>query len=126
VAAGGLAALGILLLAFARGLLGLYLFAGLIGAATGVFLSVNWAWATDLIPGNAAGKYLGVSNLATAGAGSSSRLSGPLIDALNALWPGTNVGYPSVFVLASVLTLSGALLMLRVKGSPPARRQLAP
>lgn len=119
VAAGGLAALGILLLAFARHLLGLYLFGGLIGAATGVFLSVNWAWATDLIPGNEAGKYLGLSNLATAGAGAFSRLAGPLIDGVNALRPGTNLGYPVTFGLAAVLTLAGALWMLRIKEQPP-------
>jgi len=127
VAAGGLAALGILLLAFARNLLGLYLFAGLIGAATGVFLSVNWAWATDLIPGEEAGKFLGLSNLATAGAGACSRLAGPLIDGINALWPGTHLGYPTTFVLASVLTLAGALAMLRIRESPSIRQgQVAP
>jgi MFS family permease len=118
VAAGGLAALGILLLAFARHLWGLYLFGGLIGAATGVFLSVNWAWATDLIPGDQAGKYLGLSNLATAGAGAFSRLAGPLIDGVNALRPGTNLGYPVTFALASALTLAGALWMLRIEERP--------
>jgi MFS family permease len=123
VASGGLAALGILLLAFARNLLGLYLFGGLIGAATGVFLSVNWAWATDLIPDEQAGKFLGLSNLATAGAGACSRLAGPLIDGINALWPGTQLGYPVTFVLASLLTLAGALAMLRIKGRPPTSRE---
>jgi MFS family permease len=117
LAAGALAALGIGLLSFARDLLGLYLFAGLIGAATGVFLSVNWAWATDLIPGDEAGKYLGLSNLATAGAGASSRLAGPLIDGINALRPGTNQGYPVAFALAALLALAGTLLMLRVNPS---------
>lgn len=121
VGAGILAALGILLLAFARDLVGLYLFAGLIGAATGVFLSVNWAWATDLIPGDAAGKFLGLSNLATAGAGASSRLAGPLIDGINALLPGTNLGYPATFVLASLATLAGALVMLRINSGSPAK-----
>jgi MFS family permease len=119
VAAGSLAALGILLLIFAQNLLDLYLFGGLIGAATGVFLSVNWAWATDLIPGDEAGKYLGLSNLATAGAGAFSRLTGPLIDAVNALRPGTDLGYPVTFALASLLTLAGALWMLRIKAQPP-------
>ena len=56
--------------------------------ATGIFLSVNWALATDLIPQDEAGKYLGLSNIATAGAGAVSRLAGPMIDGLNALRPG--------------------------------------
>jgi Na+/melibiose symporter-like transporter len=113
--AGSLIALGIVGLAFARSIPALYLFGGIIGAATGVFLSVNWALATDLIPVDEAGKYLGLSNLATAGAGAASRLAGPLIDGMNALRPGTYLGYPVVFVLASVATLVGTMLLLRIR-----------
>ena len=112
--AGALAALGIFLLIFARSVSSLYIFGGIIGMATGIFLSVNWALATDLIPAEEAGKYLGLSNLATAGAGAASRLGGPLIDGLNALWPGTYLGYPALFLLASASTLLGTILMLRI------------
>jgi MFS family permease len=115
VLAGALAALGIFLLVFARSLLSLYLFGGLIGAATGIFLSVNWALATDLIPPGEAGKYLGLSNLATAGAGATARLAGPLIDGVNALRPGMYLGYPAVFVLASVVTLAGTVLLVHIR-----------
>ena len=115
VLAGALAALGIFLLVFARSLPSLYLFGGLIGAATGIFLSVNWALATDLIPVGQAGKYLGLSNLATAGAGATARLAGPLIDGVNAVRPGTYVGYPVVFVLAAAATLVGTVLLVRVR-----------
>jgi MFS family permease len=115
VLAGALAALGIFLLVFARSLLSLYLFGGLIGAATGIFLSVNWALATSLIPAAEAGKYLGLSNLATAGAGATARLAGPLIDGLNALRPGAYLGYPALFVLASGMTLAGTVLLLRIR-----------
>jgi len=113
--AGALAAVGILLLVFARSVSSLYIFGGIIGMATGIFLSVNWALATDLIPTEEAGKYLGLSNLATAGAGAASRLGGPLIDGLNALRPGAYLGYPALFLLASASTLLGTLLMLRIR-----------
>jgi Na+/melibiose symporter-like transporter len=113
--AGVLIALGISGLAFARSIPALYLFGAIIGAATGVFLSVNWALATDLIPVDEAGKYLGLSNLATAGAGAASRLAGPLIDGVNALRPGTYLGYPVVFTLASLATLAGTVLLLRIR-----------
>jgi len=115
--AGALAALGIFLLVFARNVVMLYIFGGIIGMATGIFLSVNWALATDLIPQEEAGKYLGLSNLATAGAGATSRLGGPLIDGLNALRPGTYVGYPALFLLASIMTLLGTLLIFRIHQS---------
>jgi MFS family permease len=114
VAAGGLAALGIFLLILARSVLAVYLFGGLIGMATGVFLSVNWALATDMIPQDEGGKYLGFSNLATAGAGAASRLGGPLIDGVNALLPGRFLGYPVTFGLASLATLAGAFMLLRL------------
>ena len=113
--AGALAAVGIFLLIFARDVASLYAFGGIIGMATGIFVSVNWALATDLIPQEEAGKYLGLSNLATAGSGAASRLAGPLIDGLNALRPGAHLGYPALFLLASASTLLGTLLMLRVR-----------
>lgn len=109
---GALAALGIFLLILVRNVSTLYIFGGIIGMAAGIFLSVNWALATDLIPMEEAGKYLGLSNLATAGAGAGSRLAGPLIDGLNALRPGAYLGYPALFLLASASTLSGTLLLM--------------
>ena len=115
IAAGLLASVGIFLLIFVQNLTMLYIFAALIGMATGIFLSVNWALATDLIPKEEAGKYMGLSNLATAGASATSRLGGPLIDGVNYLLPGTFFGYPALFILASLLTFSGALLMRRVR-----------
>lgn len=116
--AGALAALGIFLLIFVRSVTSLLIFGGIIGMATGIFVSVNWALATDLIPQEEAGKYLGLSNLATAGSGAASRLAGPLIDGLNALRPGAYLGYPALFLLASASTLLGTLLMLRIRKSP--------
>ena len=113
--AGALAAVGIFLLIFVRDVSSLYVFGGIIGMATGIFVSVNWALATDLIPSEEAGKYLGLSNLATAGSGAVSRLAGPLIDGVNALRPGAYLGYPTLFLLASASALLGTVLMLRIR-----------
>jgi MFS family permease len=113
--AGGLAALGILLIVFARSIAALLAFGSIVGMATGVFVSVNWALATDLIPHEEAAKYLGLTNLATAGAGALARVAGPLIDGLNALRPGAYLGYPVLFALASACTLAGTFLLLRVR-----------
>jgi Na+/melibiose symporter-like transporter len=114
IAGGGLAALGLALLVFAKSVSALYVFGAVIGIATGTFLSVNWALATDLIPRDEAGKYLGLSNLATAGAGATSRLAGPLIDGVNAVMAGQYLGYPVVFLLAAFCTLAGTLLLARI------------
>ena len=111
--AGLLGAVGIFLLLFATDYTRLMIFGAIIGAATGIFLSVNWALATDLIPKSGAGKYLGFSNLATAGAGAVARLGGPLIDLLNARQPGQ--GYSVLFVLASLSLLAGMALLAKVR-----------
>ena len=84
----------------------------LIGVGMGIFNSVNWAWATDLVPASEAGKYLGLSNLATAGSAASSRLFGPLIDLVNRWSP--NTGYLVLFVIATLATLVGLWITLRV------------
>jgi Na+/melibiose symporter-like transporter len=115
IVAGVVAAIGIGLLVFARSVEAVYAFGAIIGMATGVFVSVNWALATDLVPATEGGKYLGFTNLATAGAGALSRLGGPLIDGVNALRPGAFLGYPVAFGLAALATLAGALLLRHVR-----------
>jgi Na+/melibiose symporter-like transporter len=113
--AGALIVPGLFLLILVRDTASLLAFGGLIGMGTGIFLSANWALATDLIPEQEAGKYLGLTNLATAGAGAAARLAGPLIDGLNALRPGLHLGYPALFVLASTSALIGTLLLFRIR-----------
>ena len=113
VFAGLLGAVGIFLLLFVTDYTRLMIFGSIIGAATGIFVSVNWALATDLIPKGEAGKYLGFSNLATAGAGAVSRLGGPLIDLFNARQPGQ--GYSVLFVLACISLLAGTALLAKVR-----------
>jgi Na+/melibiose symporter-like transporter len=109
---GILAAIGIFMITFVKSLTALYFVGSIIGIATGIFLSVNWTLATNLIPEEEAGKYLGLSNLATAGAGATSRLMGPLIDSINAVSPGSHIGYPITFIIASIITLIGAFLLI--------------
>jgi Na+/melibiose symporter-like transporter len=113
--AGAVIAPAIFLLIFARSVTTLLVFGGIIGTGVGIFLSANWALATDLIPQEEAGKYLGLTNLATAGSGAVGRLAGPLIDGVNALRPGAYLGYPTLFILASLSVATGTLLVLRIR-----------
>lgn len=91
------------------------LFGSIVGAGIGIFITANWALANDLAPKGQGGKYLGLTNLATAGAGAFSRLAGPGIDALNAWRPGTNLGYTGLFLGAAFLALASLLLLRRVE-----------
>lgn len=77
-------AVGSTLLIFAPSLPWIFAFGLIVGVSLGTFLSVDWAFMTDLIPKAEAGRYMGVSNIATASAGLIARpLLGPIIDAFN-------------------------------------------
>ena len=77
-------AVGSSLLIFAPSLPWILGFGLIVGISLGIFLSVDWAFMTDLIPKAEAGRYMGVSNIATASAGLIARpILGPIIDAFN-------------------------------------------
>jgi MFS family permease len=108
----GIAATGMLLLSVARNMTGLLLLGGFVGVGMGTFATVNWAWATDLVPQAEAAKYLGLTNLATAGSAATARLGGPIIDLVNSLAP--NAGYTVIFVLAALAALGGLWVTLHM------------
>jgi MFS family permease len=82
----------------------LYVIGGILGLATGLFMTTNWALGTQLVPPLEAGRYLGISNLAGAGAGMiGSGIGGPVADSLNARAPG--LGYFAIFAAYAVLFL---------------------
>lgn len=103
---------GIALLCFAQSVGDIRVLGCLIGLGMGIFASVNWAWATDLVPSAEAGKYLGLTNLATAGSAAASRLLGPVIDLVNRSW--ANAGYSVLFVVATVSTLLALVVTLGI------------
>ncbi len=78
-----------------------------LGLATGQFVTINWAMGTQLVPPHEAGRWLGVSNLAGAGAGMiGSGLGGPISDLLNQGVPGLGwftlfSGYALLFLLSA-------------------------
>ncbi|NIV10836.1 MAG: hypothetical protein GWN62_05965 [Aliifodinibius sp.] len=56
--------------------------ASVAGAGLGLFYSANWALGTELVPADRAGQFLGLSNLAGAGAGAiGAYIGGPIGDA---------------------------------------------
>jgi MFS family permease len=91
----------------------LLLFGALIGVAAAIFQSVGWAMAMDLVPSAQVGRYLGLSNIATAGGSLSARLAGPMIDALNAQQFG--LGYTALFLLNTVCFALTGLALLRIR-----------
>lgn len=113
--AGVLGVLGSLLLLSARTPLALTLYGCIFGAGVGLFVTANWALATRLAPAAEAGKYLGLTNIATAGAGALSRLEGPLIDLANNALPGAWLGYYALFITGALGALVSMWLLGKVK-----------
>lgn len=86
----------------------------ILGLAVGLFTSTNWALGTSLVPKEEAGRYLGVSNLAGAGAGMvGAGLGGPVADVLNSVQPG--MGYFVLFSIYAVLFLLSVVTLRWVK-----------
>ncbi|HSJ56684.1 MAG TPA: MFS transporter, partial [Anaerolineae bacterium] len=109
-----IAAVGTLVILFARSV-PMVVFAGsIIGIASGTFMATNWALGTRLVPPAEAGRYLGIANLAGAGAGIvGAGIGGPMADFFNAVEPG--LGYLVIFGLYGVLFVLSAVTLVKVK-----------
>ena len=113
-----LGALGTASLILAGSLVEVYLLGALVGAAFGMLLSVDWAFVADLVPEGAAGRYMGISNLATAGSGIlATAIAGPLLDLGDGLHH--NLGFPMIFGFFALALVLGGWLVWKVR--PPDR-----
>jgi MFS family permease len=110
-AACAVAGTGMLIVALAPSIPVVIAGAALFGAGSGMFLAVDWALMTDIIPKASSGRYMGISNVATASAGIFSLLTGGvLMDVVNDLGsPGD--GPRAAFLLAVAYFALGALLL---------------
>ena len=91
---------------------------GIVGAAAaaGSFLAVDWALMTDIIPKASSGRYMGMSNVATASAGQVALIvGGPLLTLL----PG-GAGPRAAMLAGALFFLAGAALLRPVD---PRRRE---
>jgi MFS family permease len=78
---GVLAALGTLVVVLSAGMSMVYVGGMVIGLGIGLFFASNWALGTTIVPKEEAARYLGLSNLAGAGAGAiGAYIGGPIGD----------------------------------------------
>jgi MFS family permease len=118
IASGLLGALGILLMLLIHNYAALMVSGGLLAVSGGAFFSSNWALATDLVPKGEEARYLGLTNLATAGGSALARLIGIAIDPLNAYTHG--LGYQVMLAACLVYFIIGSVLLFKIK--EPANR----
>ncbi len=111
------AAAGALVLVLAPSMIVIYAGGCIIGAATGMFFTTNWALGTDVVPKEEAGRYLGISNLAGAGAGAvGAYIGGPIADYFTVHIPQSpGLGYLLIFAIYAALFLLSAVVLIRVR-----------
>ena len=107
-------AAGAILVIFAVTPVQLIVFGSILGAGLGIFLATNWALANQMAPLGDVGKYVGLTNLATAGSAAVARLEGPMTDYLNNAAPGQWWGWTALFAISAILMLWSALAMRKV------------
>jgi MFS family permease len=84
------------------------------GLSAGAFLAVDWALITDIIPKASSGRYMGISNVATASSGIFAiAFGGLLMDRVSAT-NGAAAGPVAAMWMAVVLLIIGAILLVPV------------
>jgi MFS family permease len=104
---GAVAAAGTAVIVATPNLAMMFLGAVLIGASAGLFYTASWALGTELVPKSEAGRYLGISNLAGAGAGAvGAYIGGPIADAITRSQPASpGAGYVVLFTIYGIVFL---------------------
>lgn len=104
----------------------------LVAAASGIFLAVDWAYMTDIIPKISAGRYMGLSNVATASSTAAAPALGGLLIFLTTevvgRMAGEDVGLalgPRVAYASSLILFGIAAFLLRPVRDPARERALA-
>ena len=98
----------------------------LFGAANGIFLAVDWALMTDIIPRASAGRYMGMSNVATGSAPLFAAAIGGLVLDVVAGQSTDAAGARAAFLVGVALFLIAAVLLRPVVEPPRHDRATRP
>jgi MFS family permease len=111
----GIGAIGIVLAAVAPAIPVALLGGALFGISSGTFLAVDWALMTDIIPRQSAGRFMGLSNVATgASTPISIALGGVIIDVVNTMVGHVGPGPRVAYLIGAAFYLVAALALRRV------------
>lgn len=104
---GVLAMVGTIVVIASKGMTVLYIGGLMIGVAIGIFYSASWALGTTMVPKSEAGRYLGIQNLAGAGAGAiGAYIGGPI---------GDTAGFTALIGIFGLLFLISTLALFGIK-----------
>ena len=112
-----LATIGLIIILVTKNLNIIYLGGILVGGATGMFYTSSWSLGTNIVPIESSARYLGISNLAGAGAGAlGAFIGGPIADHFTqtaAYIPG--LGYTIIFILYGLLFIFSIFAAFRMQ-----------
>jgi len=119
IVAGLIASLGTVILIAAPDLRVIYVGGCVAGAGIGMFYTANWALGTQIVPSAQAARYLGISNLAGAGAGAvGAYIGGPIADLFTARFPASpGLGYVLLFAIYGALFMLSTLAIARINSA---------
>jgi MFS family permease len=113
---GLLAALGTFIALLIPNLTVIFVGGCLIGIGAGFFYTANWALGTDIVPQDQAARYLGISNLAGAGAGAvGAYIGGPIADYFTSMSSVQGLGYVVLFAIYGALFLFSVLAVRQIR-----------
>ena len=115
----GLGGVGLVICAVAPAIPVAFAGALLFGVAGGTFLAVDWALLSELVPRDATGRFMGISNIATCSAGMFAiAIGGTVMDIVGGVDRGAS-GPRAALTFGVACYAVGALLLLRVREPKP-------
>lgn len=84
----------------------------IVGIAVGLFMTLTWAVANDLVSRGAAARELGYTSIATLAGAAAARISGIGIDELNRI--SENLGYKAILIAVALAFALAAIILARV------------
>ena len=117
--AGGAGATASFLLLFAKSIGPVISIGILIGIAVGLFMTLTWTVANDLVRKNSAARELGYTSVATLVGAAAARLAGIGVDELNDL--SENLGYKAILIFAATTFILASAILIHVVRNPTNR-----
>jgi MFS family permease len=119
----GLGVLACVILIFARSLVVVVMDGVLVGVAIGIFLTVSWTIANDLVRQRNAARDLGYASIAVFIGAAVSRVAGIGVDRLNEVH--FALGYQAVLIAVAAGFIVSVVMMGRLHSGPAAARALS-
>jgi Na+/melibiose symporter-like transporter len=116
IVAGATGVISSLLLLFVSSIGPVLAVGAIVGVAVGLFMTLTWAVANDLVSHASAARELGYTSLATLGGAAVARFAGIGIDELNRV--SENLGYKAILIAVAFAYAIAAIILTRITNNP--------